>query len=277
MNQPRIELLINLYPWKPSMVLFRLLEWQVIYRNKMLLPSPTLDLGCGDGWINHLVLGEDMATVGLDMALKSVQRAKSLIRRVVCGDAQRLPFRHEVFGSIYSNCVIEHLPEIDTCLAEAATVLRPGGILIATVPNSHWQALHFWNRFFSAIGVSHIGRKLVDAYDQQMMHLNLLSPDEWVKKLHKAGFHPLIIDSFLSPTNALFVTFVESIFMLPFPFPGFWKKDGMFYFVTGVLRRIGIEPLWKKFFVRVIARLCHKETYPVKMGAATLLVARKVK
>ena len=100
------------------MVLFRALEWRIIYRHKMLFPTPILDLGCGDGWINHLVLGEDM-TVGLDMAPESVQRAKNLIKRVVCGDARHLPFRHEIFGSIYSNCVIEHLPEIDACLAEA--------------------------------------------------------------------------------------------------------------------------------------------------------------
>ena len=274
MNQPRVELLVNLYPWKPSMALFRALEWRIIYRHKMLLSTPILDLGCGDGWINHLVLGEDM-TVGLDMAPENVKKAKNLIKRVVCGDARHLPFRHKIFGSIYSNCVIEHLPEIDACLAEAVTVLRPGGILIATVPNSHWKTLHFWNRFFSAIGVPRLGRKLVDAYDRQMIHLNLLSPDVWVQKLHKAGFQPIIIDSFLSPTNALFVTFIESIFMLPFPFPGFWKEYGIFYFVAGVLKRIGAGRLWKKFFARVITLLYQKEIYPVKIGAATLLVARK--
>ena len=51
MNQPRVELLVNLYPWKPSMALFRALEWRIIYRHKMLLSTPILDLGCGDGRI----------------------------------------------------------------------------------------------------------------------------------------------------------------------------------------------------------------------------------
>jgi len=46
----------------------------------------------------------------------------------------RLPFAGGSFDAVVAAEVIEHIPEVETALEEAARVLRPGGRLVVTVP-----------------------------------------------------------------------------------------------------------------------------------------------
>jgi hypothetical protein len=68
---------------------------------------------------------------------------------------------------------------------------------------------------------------------------------------------------------------MESIFERPFPFPGFWKRDGTFYFTSGVLRRVGGEWFWKRIFLRLITPYYREEAVLDGIAGGTVLVARK--
>jgi SAM-dependent methyltransferase len=50
------------------------------------------------------------------------------------GDATALPFRDHAFDAVITSEVLEHVPDDTGALAEVHRVLRPGGILAATVP-----------------------------------------------------------------------------------------------------------------------------------------------
>src|SRR6266571_1025048 len=275
MNAPSLAAIVDLYPWKPSLALHRALEWRGIYQYRDLCLEPILDLGCGDGAIHALFFGKSNS-VGIDVDHTVVLRAKHLMGKVVRGDARWLPFKAGVFGSIIGICVAEHLPEVDACLTEVCRVLRPGGVLIATVPSAHWKPLYFWNRFFTALGCPRLGRKIVDVHDQKMVHLNLLSPDEWTRRLVQIGLEPFAYVPFLAPRTASFVTFLESIYELPFPFPGFWTNSGAFYFATGILRRVGGVRFWKRVFSRAIAPFYQEAIGPGGIAGGTMFVARKL-
>lgn len=267
--------MVDLYVWKPSLALFRALEWRAAYRYRDLCRCPVLDLGCGDGEIHRLFLG-DAGSVGIDVDAAPLPMAKLFMKKVVQGDARQLPFRAGAFGSIVGICAVEHLRDIDTCLTEAARVLRPGGILIATVPSSNWKILYCWNNILSRMGLPGLGRRIVNAHDSRMAHLNLFDPAEWTRRFRQAGFEPVAIDPFLTPRAAWFVTFLESIFEQPFPFPGFWTRDGTFYFMSGILRRIGGKRFWKRIFLWLIRPFYQEEVAHDGIAGGAVLVARKV-
>ena len=80
MNAPSLEALVDLYPWKPSLALFRALEWRGVSRYYPLLASPVLDLGCGDGQINRLVLGQwESVGVDVDPLIAQVMMASTFV------------------------------------------------------------------------------------------------------------------------------------------------------------------------------------------------------
>jgi SAM-dependent methyltransferase len=53
---------------------------------------------------------------------------------VVRGDATRLPFADAAFDAVVTAEVLEHITDDAGAIAELARVLRPGGVLAATVP-----------------------------------------------------------------------------------------------------------------------------------------------
>lgn len=101
-------------------------------------PCIALDVGCRDGALAE-ALGLDRATtVGVDIDPAALKRARDLgrLRPVVCDLWTGLPFASESFDLVVAGEVLEHLPFPHMLVAECRPVLRPGGVLIGSVPNS---------------------------------------------------------------------------------------------------------------------------------------------
>jgi SAM-dependent methyltransferase len=101
-----------------------------------------LDVGCGDG----RTVGTWLATharsyIGVDVSLAAVEQAQAtgLDARII-EDAADLPFADASFDFVACIEVFEHLFDAEGAAAEVARVLRPGGRLLAQVPNvAHWR------------------------------------------------------------------------------------------------------------------------------------------
>jgi len=85
--------------------------------------------------------GEGADCYGVDIAESTVRKAHTRGRSldhsisVTVGDILTLPFGSGSFDCVYSMGTIEHLPDPAVAVAEAARVLRPGGLAIIGVPN----------------------------------------------------------------------------------------------------------------------------------------------
>jgi ubiquinone/menaquinone biosynthesis C-methylase UbiE len=102
------------------------------------LPTPTLDVGCGDGHFASVVFDRPL-DVGIDPWEGPIREAarRSAYRLLVIGDAGRAPFPDGYFASALSNSVLEHIPHIDTVLAETAQAGRSLSVCRIT---SSWAA-----------------------------------------------------------------------------------------------------------------------------------------
>lgn len=129
-------------------------ESDVAYRRRVrtmlayLDPQPgetILDCGTGMGFYARTLdrLYPDTRVVGIDMDVRALAFARTHLAEdiaVVHGDITRMPLANESVDSVLMSEVLEHLPDEAAGLAEVRRVLKPGGKLAITVPDSHYSA-----------------------------------------------------------------------------------------------------------------------------------------
>lgn len=116
-------------------------------------PAVMLDMGCGTGMFLERQ-GQERKTFGLDFSREALSFTRQRgLNRLVCGDSQQLPFRDEGFDIVTAFDLIEHVDRDDSLVSEVHRILRPGGILLSTVPvhpslwSEHDVALHHKRRY----------------------------------------------------------------------------------------------------------------------------------
>ncbi|MFE7036617.1 class I SAM-dependent methyltransferase [Streptomyces sp. NPDC057621] len=102
-----------------------------------LLPDGTrtlLDVACGTGTVTRRLLAAGLDVTGADAAYGMLSRAAERVPgRVVLADARRLPFPDDSFDAVSAIWLLHLLDDAELVVAEAARVLRPGGVLVTTV------------------------------------------------------------------------------------------------------------------------------------------------
>jgi ubiquinone/menaquinone biosynthesis C-methylase UbiE len=100
-----------------------------------------LDVGCGANLDYDMFLAEiGKRPICVDFAMSFLRLApKDKRLQLVQADAIQLPFPKSVFDGVICSETIEHIERDDAVIAEIAHVLRPGGVLVITVPNL-WNA-----------------------------------------------------------------------------------------------------------------------------------------
>jgi len=155
----------------PSLAAWRAAELKVL--RHCAFTSPVLEIG--NGCLSSLLLP------------RTGEGRESLYRRVACRDACRLRFADGVFATVFANCVLEHLPDLNRVLAESRRVLRAGGCLIATVPLNLIER-HLWLRttWYAKWRAG------------QLQHRHLLEENAWIDALRQVGFASVQATPFLS-------------------------------------------------------------------------------
>lgn len=100
-----------------------------------------LDLGCGTGEIARAAAAAGRQVTGCDiselMLRSAMSQDSSGAVEWVQLDAKwrRLPFSAATFDAVVAASVLEYVDQPSVALSECARVLRPGGVLICTVPD----------------------------------------------------------------------------------------------------------------------------------------------
>ncbi len=153
------------------------------------LPAPLLDVGSGDGHFVTVAFDQPV-DVGIDPWTAPMGEAakRGGYRLLVQGDGGRMPFPDAWFGSAMSNSVLEHIPDVESVLAETARVLKPGAPFVFCVPNHQFLSSLSVSNFLDRIGLHSLGDAYRAFFNHIARHQHCDSPEVWGARLEKAGF-----------------------------------------------------------------------------------------
>lgn len=154
------------------------------------LPAPTLDVGCGDGHFASVTFDRPL-DVGIDPWEGPIREAarRQAYRSLIIGDAGRTPFPDGYFASALSNSVLEHIPHVETVLAETRRVLQPGAPFAFSVPNHQFLSSLSVGRACDKIGLRPLGDRYRAFFNRIARHVHCDPPQVWQERLESTGFH----------------------------------------------------------------------------------------
>jgi SAM-dependent methyltransferase len=152
-------------------VLIRTIEARIL--SEVELPRPILDIGSGDGHFGS-VLFPGGAEVGLDRGLADLAeaRGRGVYRLLVAADSGAMPFPDAFFGGVVSNCVFEHIPDVDRTIGEISRVLRPGGVFACTVIGDRFRELLTDERTWRRLGLGRAHRAYIAWFNRKAAHFH---------------------------------------------------------------------------------------------------------
>ena len=107
-----------------------------LFRDAIGRGKRVLDLGCRSGALTRQLL-DGNSVVGLDVDAAALEKAAALGIETVQADVEEpLPLEDASFEAVVVGELFEHLRFPDALVAEIRRVLRPGGVLVGSVPNA---------------------------------------------------------------------------------------------------------------------------------------------
>jgi SAM-dependent methyltransferase len=167
--------------------LWRCYECERFEMDKGKVKHPVLDLGCGDGFFAETVFGH--LETGIDLDAGEVGRAvkRGAYDQALVVSATDMPFKKNSYNTVISNCVMEHIPDIDKVLSEVKRVLKPGGRLITTVPSELWDNDSIYQKLFKAVGLNKGAQWYNRVCNKVSKHYHVNDLEVWKKRFKKAG------------------------------------------------------------------------------------------
>lgn len=130
-----------------------------------------LEAGCGIGAYSSQIRRRfSLFVEAVDVEFERVQETRADTPHALVAAVEAVPYRSDLFDTIISNEVIEHVVDDRAAVAEMVRVLQPGGRIVLFCPNRWYpveQHGHYWK------GEYHFGNTPL---------INYL-PDRWRNKL----------------------------------------------------------------------------------------------
>ncbi len=177
-----------------------------------------LDLGCGGGH-NGAMLKKAGAreVVGVERDPGAVAQARKRLDRVVECDLARVDptdLGEELFDAILASDVLEHLYDAEGVLARAVTRLRPGGVVILSLPNISNVYV------FAQLLRKTWPRRRSGIFDRT--HVRFFARHDMVRLLQGAGLRVLRVEPYFTRYRAIRAA---SLILSLYVFRDYWARQ----------------------------------------------------
>lgn len=165
------------------------------------LTHPILDIGCGFGEFAQAYF-DTKVDVGIDIAPKDLEVAKQggKYKKLVLGDARKLPFKDELFASVFSISTLEHITSPKKVIKETFRVLKKNGIFAATIETDEVDRHTFYRGILEKIGLEFLSKFLLQRYNR-LFHRNVIMDKQiWLRYFKEAGFSIERAEDIISPS-----------------------------------------------------------------------------
>jgi ubiquinone/menaquinone biosynthesis C-methylase UbiE len=150
---------------------------------------PVLDIGCGDGIFAH-VLFADKVDTGIDPDPVEIANARSFDayqELVVCGGSS-IPKPDGSYRTVFSNSVLEHIPDLEPVLREVHRLLVSDGVFFVTIPTDRWEKTVFPSRVLYWLGLKELAERYGRFYNLFWKHYRAFPVSEWKALFESVGF-----------------------------------------------------------------------------------------
>lgn len=188
------EILPRYVSYAPMALAFeRYLECQVYLTLKM--DKPILDLGCGDGLFASMLFDEEIDT-GIDPNPRELKRARLLCAysELIECKGDMIPKPNGEYKTIFSNSVLEHIPDLSPVLDEVWRLLDSNGIFYFSAPSDQFDRFSVVYKALTKMRFNRLAEKFRIFYNHFWRHYHFYSLKDWRQLVQDHGFE--IIRSF---------------------------------------------------------------------------------
>ncbi len=183
----------------PSDLIFRGTELKFITKelSKIKLVGPSLDLGCGDGFLCRTIFREKF-DYGLDNDEAGVVKEaikKKRYKKVIIESATNISLPSKSLNLVFSNSVVEHIPNNYGVLQEVSRILKKNGYFIFTCPSVYFTdylSKNFGGKLYSKLR------------NRQFNHFHLYDHKTWKKRLAASKMRLVDYRYYMNETDLVF-------------------------------------------------------------------------
>lgn len=149
------------------------------------------DIACGTGYGCAILANQAAEVMGCDVNSETIAYAKAKYgdrAKFYCSRAHVTGWESGIFGAITSFETLEHVPDDSAVVAEFARLLKPGGLLIASVPNN-WGTNKYHLRNYTPDSLRAL---LEPLFDVQCFWSQNSGTDYMFNHGQRAGITPMI-------------------------------------------------------------------------------------
>lgn len=251
-----------------SWAIIRACEAEVL--SEVKFTRPILEVGCGDGMFSDILFDDKkVIDTAIDIDSDELERARkhNVYNKVLKMDVRNMSFKRNSFKTVFSNGVLEHIPNLPKALKEIHSVLSANGELIVTCPTKALTSNLFFYNLLYKLRLKYFAQIYGSLFNNLFVHINLHNKNEWEELLLKSGFRLKRFTYYNTPTTI-------QLHELLLPFAMFSKLTKK-YFNTMVLFKNFRNKLLKYIWYPKLLRITCKTSYKHVYSSALIIAVKK--